>query len=760
MYIDVIIPLAIPEILSYTVEREEDKENIIIGSLVAILLGKKRAISALVISIHHSEGTQELKPILSVIDPDSNISDKQLEFWRWIGSYYFHPIGEVTHHLLPPSLRIQAEATDREDGTKEFIFPKIYGFRNREYISLTDEYNNSEKLIKLLETLNRSKAKTKLIESFGGEVTAQSSNLDTYKIEKKSLLNVGGSASTLKQLIESGVFRSEIIAVKESFDALSIPLSTETTAHEEYCDLVEKASTLLTTKPTLLVKTSSQTLKKEIFKREIRERLSEGGEVLIITPTPLQSRLMYNELSVEYGDIVILSDNQNTKDKQHSNYNKILFNKGALIVVGGRRAVALPFSNLKLVIVEDEHESSYKGSEFELQFGARDSAIYLAHLHRAKSILTSIAPSVESYHNCMTGKYALLEHKSSFIPEITAIERRSIAPKERKVISSSSDRRFISTLLLDQIDERMRRGEISFLYQNRKGFATVIECKECGEYIQCDNCNVTLTYHKTTDSMVCKYCSSHYKRATECRACGSKSLQMQGIGTENVEDKISKYFPLSRVIRIDSESVENRKKYSDILDKIKAGEVDIIVGTDLFTKFNNLDKLTLIGVINGDNMFAFPEYFTAERAYQSIISLLYRLPKSKDSRMVIQISGKHPIYKYIKQDDYHSFYLKEIEDRRKFTYPPFCKIITFTLKNRDITKVETSATNLANDLTAVFGKRCSGVYTPQIDKIRNEYIMQIVVKIEKGADIVRAKDIISKLAKKHNRPCRLTITTT
>ena len=762
MYIDVIIPLAIPEILSYTVELEEEKDKLTVGSLVAILMGKKRALSAIVISIHLGESSQVLKPILSVIDYDSNICDKQIDFWNWLGLYYFHSLGKIALHLLPPSLKLQTEGVDKTDGTKEFIFSKVYGFRNREYISLTEEYHNQTILTELTDSLKRSKAKLKLVEMFNSDIKAKNSDINSYKAEKKTLLErAGATTATLKQLVDNGVFKSETVAIKECFqDHYLAPLKDNNDHAGEDDELINRASTLLSTKSTLLIKTASQTLKTAIFKNAIKEQLANGGEVLIISPTPLQSRLMYDELQDEFAPLTILSDNQNSKDKQHSNYNRILHNKGALIVIGGRRTVALPFSNIKLVIVEDEHENSYKGSEYELQYGGRDSAIYLAYLHNAKCILTSIAPSIESYYNSMTGKYALLEQKSSFIPDITAIERSSIAIKERKHISSSSDRRFISTLLLNQIEERIKRGEVSFLYQNRKGFATVIECKECGEYIKCDNCNVTLTYHKTTDSLLCKYCSSHYKRAIECKSCGSKNLQMQGIGTENVEDKISRYFPLSRVIRIDSESVENRKKYSDIVDKIRAGEVDIIVGTDLFTKFHNLNNLTLIGVINGDNMFAFPEYFTTERAYQTVASLLYRLPKNESSKMVIQISGKHPIYKYIKQDDYHSFYLKEIEDRRKFVYPPFCKIVTFTLKSRDTIKLEESAINLSNELTTIFGKRCSGVYTPQVDKIRNEYIMQIVVKLEKGADIVRAKDIIRRVAKKHNRPCKLSITTT
>lgn len=751
MYVDVILPIAIPELFSYLVDNKEIRDQIKIGSIVAVAIGKRKISGAVVVAIHNEESARELKPILNIIDSDSVITPKQLEFWWWLSSYYLCTMGEVYDQFLPTSLKPRTNY-EIQDDQHIYKFPKIYGFKEVDYIYLNPAHLSEASQCTLLETYKRSKAKLKLI-TIILEQTAVGQ--DDNAISKSAIQDQGITNNIISDLIKESIVLKETRKIK-----ISQSVSTYTQIYEpSENNITAEVDISFSQRKTSLLKSSNSTTKQQTCIHLINNVLKNGGEVLFISPTTFSATEINSKFAELFGDNFIQYDKKKNKNSQHIDYTRILENSGSLLVSSTRIGVGLPFKNLQLVIVDDEHDATYLGYEYDISYNGRDAAIYLAHLHGAKTLLVSPTPSIESYHNCMQGKFTLIEERNSFYPKINIIERSTIARNEYKLYDSSSSRRYISKLLIKEIEERISRGEITFLYQNRKGFATVVECAECGEYVQCSNCNATLTYHKSTNDLRCRYCLSRYNMPQKCTSCSSPNLRLQGIGTENVEQKVSELFPLAKVVRLDTDIMDNRTEFKNTLSNIYAGKVDIIVGTQLVTKMREIPNLTLIGVINGDNMFAFPDYRTGERTFQTLSSLAMKLPNDKNSLMIVQMSHRTGITKFLCQNDYHSLYKKEIEERDMFSYPPFCKLITFTLKHTDIDKLTTTADQLCNALTTIFVKRVTGVVTPQVDRIRREYIRQIVIKIETGANLQRAKDLCRESVKKYAKGIKVAITT-
>lgn len=753
MYVDVILPIAVPELFSYKVDNEQLNQQIAIGSIVAVAIGKRKIISAVVVAIHHTESERELKSVLSIINSDPIITAKQLEFWWWLSSYYICTMGELYDQFLPTSLKSHANLESNHE-KENYNFTKIYGFKEEQYLYLNPKYIDHNAQFNLLESYKRSKAKLKLLTILMEQIAV---NHGDNAILKSEIQTLGATDSIITALIKENVIMKELRKTKILHQSTPYKQLYQPVTNHEIVSSVESS---LTSHQTALLKSNNSISIRQTCFNLINSVMNNKGEVLFISPTSFAATDINSKFSELFGDNFIQYDKKKSKNSQHTIYSRILQNDGALLVSSTRIGIGLPFKNLKLVIVDHEHDPAYQGYEHDTNYNGRDAAIYLAHLYGAKTLLISPTPSIESYHNCMVGKFVLIEERNSFYPKINIIERSSIARDQYKLHDSSSNRRFISKLLINEIEMRISRGETTFLYQNRKGFATVVECTECGEYLHCANCNATLTYHKSTNDLRCRYCLARYAVAQKCGSCSSTNLRLQGIGTENVEQKVIELFPQARVIRLDTDSIENKTEFKLILSKIYAGEVDIIVGTQLVTKMQEIENLTLIGVINGDNLFAFPDYRCTERAYQTLSTLAMKLPCNKNSLMVIQMSHRTGITKFLSQDNYHALYEKEIIERKTFSYPPFCKLITFTLKHSDLNKLTDSTAKLHTDLVSIFKKRVSAIITPQVDRIRREYIRQIVIKLENGANLQKAKELCSHSVKQHARAVKTSITTT
>ena len=721
---DIILPLAIADVYTYRVSdigyRVSDAS--LIGCRVLVPLGKK-SIIGIIYRKHEGELPTNVKvrDVLQIVDETPIVTAEQLKLWEWLSSYYMCTLGEVMAAALPSE-----------------IIDDNYSAATTQYIQLSPAYLAQEAQEQLLEELKRAKKQEQLVRDFLR--LAQN-----YQVERRVLLEQSGvSGAILRTLIDKGIFLEEerpISRLRQYKGETQQPHpldSQQSRAIEEIRKSWQERNVTL-----LHGVTSSG--KTEVYIHLIEEVLQQGKQVLYLVPEIALTTQLTDRLQAVFGDRLVVYHSKFSNAERVEIYNEVkgdrLKVKGR-VILGARSAIFLPFSNLGLIIVDEEHEPSYKQQDPAPRYHARSAAIMMAHWYGAKVLLGTATPSIESYHNALSGKYGLVEMTERFqglqLPQITMIDlQRQYHRKE--MYGHFADP------LVDKIREELAKGKQVILFQNRRGYAPVLQCTKCGEAPKCPNCDVTMTYHKATNSLVCHYCGHSTRIPSKCPKCGGE-MRTQGFGTERLEEEIQGLFPEARVARMDLDSTRKKDAYQTIIDRFAKHEVDILIGTQMVTKGLHFNDVSLVAVLQADSLLNTPDFRSYEQAFQMLEQVSGRAGRtsSQGEVMVQTFNPKNPVFEFLKTHDYEGLYSQQIAERELFKYPPYQRLIMLTLRHRDLGRLEAAATLLQQRLQQSFGERVSGVIIPSVTKVSNQWVRQIRLRIETTANIARAKALVKE----------------
>ncbi len=800
-FVDVVLPLAIAKTYTYRVPTALEHAPVV-GKRVIVQFGKSRIYTAIIYRITDVVPAYEAKYIIDVLDDEPVVHPVQLRLWDWMASYYFCQLGEVMQAALPAALKLASETrilllpytpeqklelTDKEflivdalsiqpelqvsDIVKllgqKAVFPILktlfdkniihiseevvakYKPKTRAMISLHPEYTDPENLKALFSALERS---PKQLDALMGYL--QLSRGQKLVAKKELLESSQCGPSAIKSLLDKEIFvAGEQVVSRLSMDEQEFLLSFVLSDTQQQAldsirhQFLEKEVVLLHG-----VTSSGKTL---VYIRLIEEMIATGRQVLYLLPEIALTEQIVERLKRYFGPAIGIYHSKFSDNERAEVWKGVL--QGTFrVVLGARSSVLLPFQSLGLVIADEEHEVSYKQFDPAPRYHARDTAIALAGLHGAKVVLGSATPSIESYFNAKTGKYGLAELGSRFgkapLPEIAIV---SIAEETaRKTMVSH-----FTSVLIDEIRLALEKKEQVILFQNRRGYTSFLLCRTCGFTPKCINCDVSLTFHKSTFKLHCHYCGYKEDVLTACPACGSVHLEQKGFGTEKVEDELSLIFPEAVIARMDLDTTRTRNGFQQILSDFEDRKTDILVGTQMITKGLDFEHLTLIGIINADSIFNYPDFRAYERSFQLLAQVAGRAGRrEKTGKVIIQAHDVgHRVLQQVVENDYAGMFTTEIAERKAFAYPPFFRLIRIDVKHKDAVKAESIATRLAKGLSGAFGDRILGPQPPLVGRVRNYYIQSILIKAERvGVSIQKIKqalhDILQRFeAEKENK---------
>lgn len=795
LFVDVILPVPIHQEFTYRVPFEMN-EYMQEGIRVVVPFGKSKFYTAVVTKVHETVPQKyTAKYVELILDESPIITGNQYAFWKWIAKYYMAPIGDVLNAALPANFKLASETKivlhpDFERGMelKDKEIALVETLELREELTLKElseilEVKNAHPIVKrlidkgivvtqeelnqkytpkkesfvcinpvfseddlndVLTSLEKNKSKASQLD---GLLLILKLKLDVKQeyVSKKMILESGLSVSTLNSLEKNGYILIEKLEVSR----LKMDDATETeikelsevqeVAYQEIKMSFEKHFVTLLHGVTGSGKT-------EIYVKLIKEQLEQGKQVLFLLPEIALTTQLIQRLSVYFGDFIGVYHSKFNQNERVEIWNNVLADNPSKfrLIVGARSSVFLPFKNLGLIIVDEEHESSFKQYDPSPRYNARDASLVLARLHQAKVLLGSATPAMETYYNALNGKYGLVELTTRFsgvqLPEIQTADMR----KARNQKSMQAD---FSTFLLDEMRQTLKNGKQIILFQNRRGYTPLWMCEICHWTPKCNNCDVTLTYHKQTNSLKCHYCGYTQAPVGTCSACGSTRIKMLGFGTEKIEDDLQLILPDVKIKRLDLDTTRSKNAYETILNDFGDGEIDILIGTQMVSKGLDFKNVALVGILDADLMLSRSDFRAFERSFQLLSQVSGRAGRDKERGKVIIQTGDvdHWVIQKVHEHDYIGFYNAEIIERKNFFYPPFYKLINITLKHREENVVNSGAQELANSLKAIFKERVLGPEFPIIKRIQNFHLKQIKLKIERDAPDSQVKEKLTEL---------------
>ncbi len=801
MFAEVILPLPLYSTFTYSIPDDMDVE-VQVGSRVLVQFGKKKYYTAIVEAIHSDKPKgYDVKPVMAVLDSSPIVRYPQLKLWRWIADYYLCSPGEVFKAAVPTGLKPESETylslnpdyepddssplrlTERqaiiiqllqqnkrmriseiegETGFKNVaavinrlleqgiveIDEKVterYRAKKQTFVQLKIERGDNDRLHECFGMLSRSRQQEKTLIAYLDLSGWLSPNGQLREVEKEKLIATAGvSPAILRALIEKGIMETVKKSVNRFASAEELSKINLSPLSEAQARALKEITDGFKTLPIQLLHGVTGSGKTEIYTHLIAKVLESGNQVLFLVPEISLTTQLSDRLKKVFGQRLLVYHSKFSDSERVDIWRRLLATNEPLVVLGVRSSVFLPFARLGLIIVDEEHEASFKQYDPAPRYNARDAALVLAQMHGAKSLLGSATPSVETYYKATNGKYGLVTLSERFegatLPDVEIVDMAAMRKKkEVKGILSSPLRKRILDAMADH--------KQAILFQNRRGFAPVVVCDQCGWSPKCQNCDVSLVYHKNIGLLRCHYCGFSQMLPKLCPACGQNSVRIFGYGTERIAEEMHEEFDGYRVSRMDLDSTRNKDAYQEIIEEFARHETDILVGTQMVSKGLDFGDVRVVGVLNADTLLNFPDFRSNERAFNMLEQVAGRAGRRKEKGTVViqTLNPEHEVLKYVKAHDYGSYYTAEIADRSRYAYPPFTKVINIYIKNKDNMTCDRAAVTFTMALRNVFGERVLGPEKPFVSRVATWYLQSIMLKIEAGASMKKVKDLLRQI---------------
>ncbi|WP_281234235.1 replication restart helicase PriA [Flavobacterium gelatinilyticum] len=791
-FIEVILPLSLAKTFTYRVS-EAEFHFIKKGMRVAVPFGKSKIYTALVLDIHENAPTlYEAKEIHQILDEKPIATEIQIKHWLWVANYYMCGIGDVYRGAFPTGLLLESETivsykpdvvvNDSELSDDEFliyealhhqsslkiqdivsilnkknILPTLQKLIAKDVIFLEEEIKESykPKLVKFVKLHSKYETDQGLSDLLGilkndkqREIVLayfQISASEKKPVTVKKLVEVSGSTSAvIKTLVKNEILEEYLLQQdRVSFTGEKSEKELQLSEAQEKAFTAIKNSFL--EKEVCLLHGVTSSGKTEIYIKLIEEYLHTGKQVLYLLPEIALTTQLVSRLRLHFGDKVAVFHSKYSNNERVEVWRQTLENsEKAQIVIGARSALFLPFNDLGLLIVDEEHEQTFKQTDPAPRYHARDSAIVLANFYKAKVLLGSATPSIETYFNTQNDKYGLVtlteRYKNVRMPEVVLVDLKDKHFRKRMT-------GHFSDLLIEEMAEALSLGEQIILFQNRRGYSPIIECLTCGHVPHCQQCDVSLTYHKFKNQLRCHYCGYSIAKPTNCHSCSSIDLSTKGFGTEQIEQELVSLFPKAKTARMDQDTTRGKFGFEKLIDNFKNREIDILVGTQMLAKGLDFDNVSLVGIMNADNMLHHPDFRAFERSFQMMTQVAGRAGRSeKQGKVVIQTyNPNHNTIQQVTNHNYIGMYKEQLYDRQIYKYPPYFRIIKLTLKHKDYDKLKEGSMWLYQVLSQNLGMPVLGPEEPGISRIRNEYIRTILIKIPQNLHLGNTKKTIQKM---------------
>ncbi|MFC3196861.1 primosomal protein N' [Parapedobacter deserti] len=808
LFVEVVLPLAIAKTYTYRVPGVLNARAMP-GVRVIVQFGKNKVYSAVIYRVtDRPPELYEAKYILDVLDDRPIVDSNQLQLWDWIASYYLCTLGEVMQAALPAALKLASETkiiaakfnhTDRSDlNDKEFlildaldispelkvsdivkllgqktVFPILkrlfdkgliliseeiapkYKPKMKTYVRLHQDYADGYGRKALLDSLSKAPKQLNAVLAY--------LQLDRQhpKVTKADIMEASGSsAATIAALVEKEIFTTEDRAVSR-LDGEDVEITGEFTFNEAQAQAFSEIKDRFTAKDVVLLHGVTASGKTQLYIRLMEEAIAKGGNVLYLLPEIALTTQITERLRAHFGNRLGVYHSRFNDNERAEVWHKVLNNEYQ-VVVGARSAVFLPFQALGLIIVDEEHENSYKQFDPAPRYHARDTAIYLGHIHGAKVLLGSATPAVESYYNARAGKYGLVELKQRFgeakLPEIVTVH---IGEESRKGNMFS----YFSGTLLQEMEAALARQEQVILFQNRRGHTPVLLCNTCGYIAKCIHCDVSLTYHKSSGKLHCHYCGFSEDPIQVCPACGSTHIESKGFGTERIEEELESLLPNARVGRLDLDSTRGKHGFDRVLNAFDEHRYDVLVGTQMVAKGLDFGKVSVIGIINADGLINYPDFRAYERAFSLLAQVSGRAGRRNSSGkvMIQSYAPNHRVIQQVIDNDYEGMFMTEVTERKNYGYPPFYRLFKIDVKHKEQQVVHDAAHRLAASLREGLAHRVNGPEMPLVGRVRNHYIYSILIKVERaGISMPKVKELLRTIllhfeASKANKGVRIQV---
>lgn len=721
-YVDVIVPLPLEGTFTYSVPHNL-AERVRFGVRVAVTFGASKVHTAIVVRVHQDKPAFNVKDIVDVIDDQPMLLEQQYQLWQWLSAYYMASLGDVYNAALPAGLKVEEN----------------YKPRTETYIDLCEPLRNEQSLNVALDLLKRARNQREALmhflrishwETIEGTQTAE----PVVDITREELMNVSHcSYAVIKSLVERKILFTYEREVGRLNDHGEEHLENVKRLNEAQQEAYNQIVFQFLKKNVVLLHGVTSSGKTEIYIHLIKKALEEKKQVLYLLPEIALTVQITSRLRHVFGDKLGIYHSKYSDAERVEIWKKQLSHHPYEVVLGVRSAVFLPFQRLGLVIIDEEHETSFKQQDPSPRYHARSAAIVLARMYGAKTLLGTATPSVESYYNACRGKYGLVtltsRYKDIQLPEIRVVDTKDL--QRRKMMTGP-----FSPPLIAAVNEALKSGQQVILFQNRRGFAPMIECRTCGWVPKCTNCDVSLTMHKSMNLLICHYCGYTYRIPAVCPACGGTDLRGRGFGTEKVEEYVGQLFPDARVARMDLDTTRTRNAYGRIIDDFSSGRTNLLIGTQMVSKGLDFDRVSVVGILNADAMLNYPDFRAYEHAFMMMAQVSGRAGrKGQRGKVFLQTKNKElPIIRQVVENDYQGFYEALLEERRLFSYPPFHRLVYVFLRHRHDDVVETAGIEMGSRLRQGLGERILGPDKPSIARVKNLHIRKIVIKLENGID--------------------------
>ncbi|WP_426429932.1 replication restart helicase PriA [Winogradskyella sp. HB-48] len=797
-FLDVILPIPLQKAFTYHIT-DAEAQFLKTGMRVAVPFGKSKIYTALAYTIHNNPPiAYEAKTIHQILDEEPIVTDLQLKHWEWIANYYLCSLGEVMRAAMPNAFILESETIIVKNETaqvdelnldddeflifealqyqsslkiqdvvsildKKRILPVVNALVEKgvlqlqeelyekykpklvRYVRLHQTYKSEEKLQELLEVLSRAPKQREVILALFSLEASEQKPIKVSELMERS----DASSSIIKALVDKSILEEYYIQTdRVQFEGGGDEQTKQLTDAQSI--VLEDIKVSFKNKSVTLLHGVTSSGKTEIYVKLIEEQLNLGKQVLYLLPEIALTTQLVQRLQDYFGDKVAVFHSRYSSNERVEVWHNLNDNlEKAQLVIGARSALLLPFSNLGLIIVDEEHEQSYKQFDPAPRYHARDAAIVLANIHKAKTLLGSATPSLESYFNASQGRYGFVELKTRFnnvlMPDIELVDLAD-KYKRKRMKGHFSDR------LIEEMTETLDEGFQIILFQNRRGFSPIVECTTCGNSPQCPNCDVSLTYHQFRDQLRCHYCGYHTVMPKTCQACGNATLDTKGFGTEQIEEEVKVLFPDKKVARMDLDTTRGKHGFEKIITKFEQREIDILVGTQMLTKGLDFRHVKLVGIMNADNLLNFPDFRAHERSYQLMTQVAGRAGRTDiRGKVLIQTyNPHHNILQQVSTNAYKEMYAEQMNDRYNFKYPPIYRLIKITFKHKDYNRVNLAADWYAKSLRQVFKSNILGPEFPPISRIRNLFNKNILIKIPQNQSLSKTKDAIMKIDNSFN----------